>query len=310
MKAWQRDDLPGDTEAATHVLLALIKWESRNAITQLVRLREDLYEDEADIPQDPGGAELDLVVANRDLVRRAVPLLSAIYREVVERAVYEDQSIRDISLALGISRDDVAKRLSRARVKLREIIDGLERDDLAACAAVLPLLALLALFDSRSFPYAADPPLELPDAWGPAVPAPEGRPIAAPGLAVRGPVPCPRPRSGSGAGSTATAAGLGLMAAVAAFMLLGDVPLAPAAFGPAVVESASIVPIVAPARVAEPGAVPAPSVSPSARGPAPASRPAPAPPARTEYNRFLKTDMYTAAHRAANPSMAGRAHKP
>jgi DNA-directed RNA polymerase specialized sigma24 family protein len=302
VKAWLRDDLPDDLEAVTHVMLALIKWESLSAITERARSREELYEDAADIRQDLGGADLEVIVVNRDLVRQAVPLLAAIYREVAERAIYEHQSVREIATTLGISREDVSKRLSRACVNLRKIIDGLERDDLAACAAAPALLALLALFDSRSFLQNVEP---RPDTWAPAVPAGEGR-SAAP---VRGPVPHPRPRppSGRGAGTTSIAA-LGLMAAAAAFMLLGDVPLTPAAFGPAEVASASIVAEVCGAELPEVASSPG-SSSPRDAAPAPSSAPeSPARSAGPKSDRFLKNDMHPAAYRAATPPSAGRGH--
>lgn len=238
VKALQRDDL-SDEETATHVLLALIKWESQTAITRHARLREDLHADAADIPQEPANDDLELVLANRELVRRAIPLLAGIYRQVVERLVYDQENVREIAAALGIPKEDVWQRLTRARVKLREIIDGLEREDLASCAAAVPLLALLALFESRSFADVGDPPPPRPDAWIPAAPAPGSSPAPF-GWEARGPVPCPRSANGTGSGSKALAS-LGLMAAAATFMLLGDVPLAPVASARVLVESQAII---------------------------------------------------------------------
>jgi RNA polymerase sigma factor (sigma-70 family) len=238
VKAMQRDDL-SDEETATHVLLALIKWESQTAITRHARLREDLHADAADIPQEPANGDLEMVLANRELVRRAIPFLSGIYRKVVERLIYDHENVREIADALGIPKDEAHTRLSRARVKLREIIDGLEREDLASCAAAVSLLALLALFENRSFADVGDMPSPRPDAWIPAAPAP-GSSRAPLGWEARGPVPYPRSANGAGSGSTALAS-LGLIAAAAAFMLLGDVPLAPAASARVLVESQAII---------------------------------------------------------------------
>ncbi len=238
VKASQRGDL-SDEETATHVMLALIKWESQTAITRLARLREDLHADAADIPQEPANDDLELVLANRELVRRAIPFLSGIYRQVVERLVYDHENVREIANALGIPKEEAYTRLSRARVKLREVIDGLEREDLASCAATVSLLALLALFESRSFVDVGDPPPPRPDVWIPAAPAP-GSSRAPFDWETRVPVPCRQSANGAGSGSKVLAS-LGLMATAAAFMLMGDVPLAPAASARVLVESQAII---------------------------------------------------------------------
>jgi DNA-directed RNA polymerase specialized sigma24 family protein len=239
VKGWREGDLPEARPEATRVLLALIKWESRAALTKRARSPEQLCAQADDILQYAQGSDDEIVEANRALLRRAVPLLSAAYREVVERAYYNDQSVADIAIALGTSKHDIWQRLCRARERLREIIDGLDRGDLAACAAAASLLALLAMFDSRTFPHVTDAPLERPDAWGPARPV-ESIAVSGPGLATRG--YARRSGSGSGAGSTSKAlASLGLMSAAAAFMLVGDVPLVPAALTVAGPDAALIV---------------------------------------------------------------------
>jgi DNA-directed RNA polymerase specialized sigma24 family protein len=240
VKGWQQGDLPEARPEATRILLALIKWESRAALTKRARSPEQLCAQADDILQYVQGSEDEIVEANRALLRRAVPLLSAAYREVVERAYYNDQSVADIAIALGTSKYDIWQRLCRARERLREIINGLERDDRASCAAAVPLLALLAMFDSRTFPHVADTPLERPDVWGAATPS-QGSAISSPGVGAPG--YARRSGSGSGAGSTSKAlASLGLMSAAAAFVLVGDVPLVPAAFTVAGPDAALIVP--------------------------------------------------------------------
>lgn len=299
VRTWQWTDLPESRDEVTRILLALIKWESMAAVTGRARSLEQLCTDADDILQYAKEADNEIIASNRELLRRAVPLLSSAYREVVERMVYEDQSVSDIARALGTSKEDVWQRLCRARVKLREIIDGLERDDLACFATVVPLLALLAIFESRSFARDADPPLERPDAWGPAAPA-QGASLPA-GLVERDHTRRP---SGSGAGSTSQAlASLGLMSAAAAFVLVGDVPLVPAAFTTALPDAALIVPEP---RGAEAGG--APSVSPTAATSSTSAGPETPPRDRrkgSKDRRFLFPAMYSPLRASDGPNGRG-----
>jgi RNA polymerase sigma factor (sigma-70 family) len=296
VRVLQREELPDTPAEVIQLLLAIIRWEAQTEFRKHARSPEELCAEAEDIDNHTAEPDPERVVLNRDMVRHAVSLLSDAYREVLERAYYADQSVDEIAAALGTSKEDVWQRLSRARVKLREILDRIERDDVDACVVALPLLVLLALFESRSFAPGDDAPILRPDTWVPAVPA-VGAPNAPPRITPPG-FTSPLGSAGKPALSTALAS-LGFMAAAAAFALVGDVPVAPAVLGPAAIESVSM---VTEARVVELGE--APSRSAFASTPAANSVLAPQPaarPAGPKYDRFLKTDMHSAACRAAMP---------
>jgi Sigma-70, region 4 len=287
-------------------MLALIRFESMTAIKKRVRSGEELCAEAEDIEAYASGTDHEAVIAARDVIRRAVPLLSAAYGEVVKRVYLRGQGVALIAAELGTSEEDIRQRLSRALKKLRDIIDGLERDDAEACAAALSLLALLALFEGNQRPGASEETPLRPDTWGPAAATPRHA--------------APRPRSSGGARPSSVSASLGIMAAAAAFMLLGDVPLAPAlVVMPTGAETASI---VAEETVSEANAlvltIPPPSPG-ASEGAAPQSRRAaeatPAADASASsradgrsppgYDPFLESAMYSPPHRDAR-STGGR----
>jgi RNA polymerase sigma-70 factor (ECF subfamily) len=225
VRVLQRERLPSTREELTWLLLAIVTWWSLAANTDRARSREDLCAEAEDIEEYGGGPELDAIVIDRVLVRRALPLLSAAYRDVVERVYYQEESVGEVAEALGISQEAAKKRLTRALDELREIIDRLERGEVAAYARAAPLLALLALRESHPPPGADDAVVE-PDTWAPGRPAPTNIPFTSPAGSPRAPARVPGP---GGAGSTSMAlAAFGIMAAAAAFILMGDVPLDPA----------------------------------------------------------------------------------
>jgi RNA polymerase sigma-70 factor (ECF subfamily) len=55
-------------------------------------------------------------------LRDAVARLPTVYREVIERCVYDEEDADRVAGELGISRSAVRTRISRARDKLRELI--------------------------------------------------------------------------------------------------------------------------------------------------------------------------------------------
>jgi RNA polymerase sigma factor (sigma-70 family) len=70
----------------------------------------------------PSSAAVVEDVETRSLLREAVSRLPTVYREVIERCVYDEQDAEHVAGDLGISRSAVRTRISRARDKLREIV--------------------------------------------------------------------------------------------------------------------------------------------------------------------------------------------
>ena len=57
-----------------------------------------------------------------EVIREAVEQLPESYRIVVHLFYYEEMSVREIALSLGITESSVKTKLSRARDQLREIV--------------------------------------------------------------------------------------------------------------------------------------------------------------------------------------------
>ena len=77
-------------------------------------------------PEDPGGypGEEDPDHPYDDMVRETVEKLPENYRIVIHLFYYEEMSVREIAQTLKVSEQNVKTRLSRARDKLRQQLEG------------------------------------------------------------------------------------------------------------------------------------------------------------------------------------------
>jgi len=211
VQAWQSENIPDNPDETRFWIFNLLKWESMTQLNNERRSREDLCAEADDIGNFPSGLDVEGVVTDRELVKRAMPRLTARYREVLERHYWKAEDVEQIAAALGTSKEDVWQRLSRAHKKLRAIIDELDRGDFTRGVALLPLLALLSLSDAYSSDGAEDPNPRN----GPRTSA--GRPMP------RAPKPAHTPQIGPTGAKGAFGSHLGLcFVVVAAIVLVGD----------------------------------------------------------------------------------------
>ena len=73
-------------------------------------------------PDEPAVSMEDPAETEAEVVREAVEQLPESYRIVVHLFYYEEMSVREIALSLGITETSVKTKLSRARDQLREIV--------------------------------------------------------------------------------------------------------------------------------------------------------------------------------------------
>ena len=96
---------------------------SRNVSLDMLRKRKKETETE-DIPDPSPG--IDEIVINRDTLKRTAEAIRALdpkYRDVLLAVRVHNLSRRETAEMFGISEETVKKRLTRAKEKLKEVID-------------------------------------------------------------------------------------------------------------------------------------------------------------------------------------------
>jgi RNA polymerase sigma factor (sigma-70 family) len=160
VKASQHPALPNDREQALYMLLAFIKWESRAVLVEHARSREDLGVEPDDTLAQATSLDTERLLIDKDLVNRALPALSELYREVVQKLHFDALTVEEAAAALGTSRADIRQRLKRAHQKLRAIIDDLDHRDAARLGVILSLFARMTAAHEHSSPVARVPRME------------------------------------------------------------------------------------------------------------------------------------------------------